>query len=84
MLMPNRTSLFGWMWWIGRLPVRSFGGYLGRPFATHRDAVSELVGEVMENAVEQRLREAGVSYRKNGAGRENTRFRAGPRFLYPR
>lgn len=27
--------------------------YLGRPFASHRDAVSELVGEIMENAVEE-------------------------------
>jgi len=35
--------------------------YLGRPFAGHRDAVSELVGEVMENAVEERLRHTGVS-----------------------
>ena len=44
--------------------------YLGRPFAGHRDAVSELVGEVMENAVEERLRNSGVSYRKTGrAGR---------------
>ena len=25
--------------------------YLGRPFAAHRDAVSELVGEVMENVI---------------------------------
>jgi hypothetical protein len=40
--------------------------YLGRPFAAHRDAVSELVGEVMENAIEHRLRNSGVSYRKTG------------------
>ncbi len=38
--------------------------YLGGPFATHRNAVSELVGEVMENAVEDQLRHAGITYRK--------------------
>lgn len=26
--------------------------YLGRPFASHRDGVSELVGDVMESAIE--------------------------------
>ena len=38
--------------------------YLDGPFATHRNAVSELVGEVMENAVENQLRHAGITYRK--------------------
>src|SRR5581483_1320977 len=38
--------------------------YLGRPFASHRDAVSELVGEVMENAIEERLTRARISFRK--------------------
>jgi len=38
--------------------------FLGRPFAGHRDSVSGLVGEVMESAVEERLRQAGVSFRK--------------------
>lgn len=54
--------------------------YLGRPFATHRDAVSELVGEVMENAVEQRLREAGVSYRKTGRAERIPGFGQAPDF----
>ena len=40
--------------------------YLGRPFAAHRDAVSELVGEVIENAIENLLRKRGVTYRKTG------------------
>ena len=38
--------------------------YLGRPFASHRDPVSELVGDVMESAVEAQLTAQGVSYRK--------------------
>lgn len=38
--------------------------YLGRPFASHRDAVSELVGDVMESAIEEQLARARISYRK--------------------
>jgi hypothetical protein len=57
--------------------------YLGRPFATHRDAVSELVGEVMENAIEQRLREAGVSYRKTGRAERIPGFGQAPDFCIP-
>ena len=57
--------------------------YLGRPFATHRDAVSELVGEVMENAVEQRLREVGVSYRKTGRAERIPGFGQAPDFCIP-
>ncbi len=57
--------------------------YLGRPFATHRDAISELVGEVMENAIEQRLREAGVSYRKTGRAERIPGFGQAPDFCIP-
>ena len=38
--------------------------YLGRPFASHRDAVSELVGDVMESAIEERLATARITFRK--------------------
>lgn len=57
--------------------------YLGRPFAAHRDAVSELVGEVMENAIEQRLRTAGVSYRKTGRAERIPGFGQAPDFCIP-
>ncbi|MCE5333089.1 MAG: hypothetical protein LLG06_00710 [Desulfobacteraceae bacterium] len=57
--------------------------YLGRPFAGHRDAVSELVGEVMENAVEERLRHAGVSYRKTGRAERVPGFGQAPDFCIP-
>ncbi|PIP43169.1 MAG: hypothetical protein COX17_08535 [Deltaproteobacteria bacterium CG23_combo_of_CG06-09_8_20_14_all_60_8] len=57
--------------------------YLGRPFAAHRDAISELVGEVMENAIEQRLREAGVSYRKTGRAARIPGFGQAPDFCIP-
>jgi hypothetical protein len=57
--------------------------YLGRPFAGHRDAVSELVGEVMENAVEERLRHAGISYRKTGRAERIPGFGQAPDFCIP-
>lgn len=57
--------------------------YLGRPFAAHRDAVSELVGEVMENAIEERLRLAGVSYRKTGRAERIPGFGQAPDFCVP-
>jgi hypothetical protein len=57
--------------------------YLGRPFAGHRDAVSEMVGEVMENAVEERLRHAGVSYRKTGRAERIPGFGQAPDFCIP-
>jgi hypothetical protein len=57
--------------------------YLGRPFAAHRDAVSELVGEVMENAIEQHLRDAGVSYRKTGRAERIPGFGQAPDFCIP-
>jgi hypothetical protein len=57
--------------------------YLGRPFAGHRDAVSELVGEVMENAIEERLRKAGVSFRKTGRAERIPGFGQAPDFCIP-
>ncbi|MGB6063760.1 MAG: hypothetical protein WBG50_03065 [Desulfomonilaceae bacterium] len=57
--------------------------YLGRPFAGHRDAVSELIGEVMENAIEERLRKAGVSYRKTGRAERIPGFGQAPDFCIP-
>lgn len=55
--------------------------FLGRPFASHRDSVSELVGDVMENAVEERLVNAGVSYRKTGRAERIPGFEQAPDFL---
>ncbi|MDX9709353.1 MAG: hypothetical protein RBT64_07340 [Trichloromonas sp.] len=57
--------------------------YLGRPFAAHRDAVSELVGEVMENAIERHLRDADVSYRKTGRAERIPGFGQAPDFCIP-
>src|SRR6266852_5691513 len=38
--------------------------FLGRPFAGHRDSVSELVGDILESAIEAQLGAAGISFRK--------------------
>ena len=40
--------------------------FLGRPFAGHRDSISELVGNIVENAIEDVLCRAGISFRKTG------------------
>lgn len=57
--------------------------FLGRPFAGHRDSVSELVGDVMENAVEERLRRAGVSFRKTKRAERIEGFDQAPDFIIP-
>lgn len=57
--------------------------YLGRPFAAHRDAIAGLVGEVMENAIEERLRSAGISYRKTRRAERIPGFGQAPDFCIP-
>ncbi len=57
--------------------------YLGRPFASHRDAVSELVGEVMELAIEERLVRAGISFRKTKRAERVPGYDQAPDFFVP-
>ena len=57
--------------------------FLGRPFASHRDAVSELVGEIMETAVEQQLIKARLPYRKIGRAEAIEGFDQAPDFIVP-
>jgi hypothetical protein len=57
--------------------------FLGRPFAGHRDSVSELVGAVMENAVEEQLRQAGISFRKTKRAERMEGFDQAPDFIIP-
>lgn len=57
--------------------------HLGRPFAGHRDAVSELIGEVMETAVEDSMRAAGVVYRKTKRAERIPGFGQAPDFCIP-
>jgi len=57
--------------------------FLGRPFAGHRDSVSELVGDVLEAAVEAVLSEAGVSFRKTRRAERIAGFDQAPDFIVP-
>lgn len=57
--------------------------FLGRPFAGHRDSVSELVGDVLETAIESVLTRAGVSYRKTKRAERVEGFDQSPDFIIP-
>ena len=57
--------------------------YMGRPFASHRDSVSELVGDVMETAVEERLVRARISHRRTGRAESIPGYRPAPDFFVP-
>lgn len=57
--------------------------FLGRPFAGHRDSVSELVGDVVESAVEDVLAKAGVGYRKTKRAERIPGFDQAPDFIIP-
>jgi hypothetical protein len=57
--------------------------FLGRPFAGHRDSVSELVGEGLENAIEEQLVRAGISFRKTKRAEKFAEFDQAPDFMIP-
>jgi hypothetical protein len=57
--------------------------FLGRPFAGHRDSVSELVGDSLESAIEDVLVKAGISYRKTKRAERISGFDQAPDFIIP-
>ena len=57
--------------------------FLGRPFAGHKDSVSELVGDVLESAIENELAIAGVSNRKTKRAVRIEGFDQAPDFIIP-
>ncbi len=57
--------------------------FLGRPFAGHRDSVSELVGDGLENAIEEQLVRAGISFRKTKRSEKIPGFDQAPDFTIP-
>ncbi len=57
--------------------------FLGRPFAGHRDSVSELVGDIIETAVEEVLTRAGISFRKTKRAETIPGFDQAPDFVIP-
>jgi len=60
-----------------------FERYRGRPFATYRDAVSEEVGNEMEDAVESELEDAGVSYYRTEPTEDIPGISQAPDFIIP-
>jgi hypothetical protein len=57
--------------------------FLGRPFAGHRDSVSELVGDILESAIEDVLSQAKISYRKTKRAEKIEGFDQAPDFIIP-
>jgi hypothetical protein len=57
--------------------------FLGRPFAGHRDSVSELIGDNLEGAIEEVLTQHGVSYRKTRRAERLPGFDQAPDFIVP-
>ena len=56
---------------------------LGRPFAGHRDSISELIGNVVENAIEDVLVRTGISFRKTKRAESLPGFDQTPDFVIP-
>ncbi|WP_026368850.1 hypothetical protein [Aminiphilus circumscriptus] len=57
--------------------------FLGRPFAGHRDSVSELVGDGLESAIEGVLTAKGISFRKTKRAERLPGFDQTPDFVIP-
>jgi len=64
-------------------PMLLYERFLGRPFATHRDSVSEVIGDSVEAAIEDILCEAGVPYRKTRRAEKISGFDQAPDFIVP-
>jgi hypothetical protein len=57
--------------------------FLGRPFAGHRDSVSEMIGDIVESEVEGVLTSAGISFRKTKRAEKVPGFDQAPDFIVP-
>lgn len=56
---------------------------LGRPFATHRDAVSDLVGDALEDQIMSVLADSGIKARKTGKREQVETFEQAPDIIAP-
>ena len=56
---------------------------LGRPFAGHRDSISELIGDLVENAIEGVLSRAGIGFRRTKRAERLPGFDQAPDFVIP-
>lgn len=57
--------------------------FLGRPFAGHRDSVSEIIGDSLESAIEDVLVKSGISFRKTKRAERIEGFDQTPDFIIP-
>lgn len=57
--------------------------FLGRPFATHRDSVSEKVGDILEDAVGELLDAQRIPYHKTGRAERFEDMDQAPDYLVP-
>ncbi len=57
--------------------------FLGRPFAAHRDSVSELIGGKLEAVIEEELDRHGVAFRKTKRAETIPGFDQAPDFVVP-
>ena len=57
--------------------------FLGRPFAGHRDSISELIGDSLESAIEDVLTKANISFRKTKRAERIEGFDQTPDFIIP-
>lgn len=64
-------------------PMLLYERFLGRPFAGHRDSISELVGDLLEVAIEGVLSRAGISFRRVGHAERIAGFDQAPDFIIP-
>jgi len=64
-------------------PVLLYERFLGRPFAGHKDSVSEIIGDVLECKIENILSNAGISYRKTKRAERIAHFDQAPDFIVP-
>ena len=57
--------------------------FLGRPFAGHRDSVSDLIGDSLELSIEDVLSKAGITYIKTKRAEKVPGFDQSPDFIVP-
>jgi hypothetical protein len=64
-------------------PMLLYERFLGRPFASHKDSVSELIGDSLEIRIEQAMDAFGISWRKTKRAETIPGFDQAPDFLVP-
>lgn len=57
--------------------------FLGHPFAGHRDSISELIGNIVESAIEDTLSRNAISFRKTKRAERLPGFDQAPDFVIP-